>query len=135
MLKKLVYALAGVSLLACSSSEDPYQQTSAALGEQVIYRAHQQWQANNQQLASSAQAFCQGEQTLEQAQDIFLQAQHAWMALQPLLIGPLNEGNRAWQIQFWPDKRNLVERQVKQFLKANAEPNLEIGRASCRERV
>lgn len=125
MLKKLVYALAGVSLLACSSSEDPYQQTSAALGEQVIYRAHQQWQASNQQLASSAQAFCQGEQTLEQAQDIFLQAQQAWMALQPLLIGPLNESNRAWQIQFWPDKRNLVARQVKQFLKANRQPSLE----------
>ena len=125
MLKKLIYAVAGVSLLACSSSDDPYQQTSAALGEQVIYRAHQQWQASNQQLASSAESFCQGEQTLEQAQDGFLQAQHAWMALQPLLVGPLNEGNRAWQIQFWPDKRNLVARQVKQFLKANPELNLE----------
>ena len=125
MFKKIVYALAGVSLLACSNSDDPYQQTSAALGEHVVYRAHQQWQSSNQQLANSAQAFCQGEQTLEEAQGSFLQAQHAWMALQPLLIGPLNEGNRAWQIQFWPDKRNLVEHQVKQFLKANAEPSLE----------
>lgn len=80
---------------------------------------------SNQQLASSAQAFCQGEQTLEQAQEVFLQAQQAWMALQPLLIGPLNEGNRAWQIQFRPDKRNLVARQVKQFLKANPQPSLE----------
>ena len=124
MLKKLVYALAGVSLLACSNSADPYQQTSAALGEQVIYRAHQQWQASNQQLVSSAQAFCQGEQDLAQTRDDFLQAQHAWAALQPLLIGPLNEGNRTWQVQFWPDKKNLVARQVKQFLKANPEPNL-----------
>lgn len=124
MLKKLVYVLASVSLLACSSSDDPYQQTSAALGEQVIYRAHQQWQASNQQLASSAQAFCQGEQSLAQTRDSFLQAQHAWAALQPLLIGPLNEGNRTWQVQFWPDKKNLVARQVKQFLKANPEPSL-----------
>lgn len=124
MLKKIVYALAGVSLLACSNSDDPYQQTSAALGEQVIYRAHQQWQSSNQQLASSAQAFCQGEQDLAQTRDDFLQAQHAWAALQPLLIGPLNEGNRAWQVQFWPDKKNLVARQVKQFLKANPEPDL-----------
>ncbi|QEY60431.1 imelysin [Pseudomonas sp. C27(2019)] len=110
--------------MACSSSQDPYQQTSAALGEQVIYQAHQQWQASNQQLASSAQAFCQAEQSLEQTRADFLQAQHAWAALQPLLIGPLNEGNRAWQVQFWPDKKNLVARQVKQFLKANPEHTL-----------
>ncbi|MDY0415960.1 MAG: imelysin family protein, partial [Pseudomonas sp.] len=124
MLKKLVYALAGVSLLACSSSDDPYQQSSAALGEQVLYRAHQQWQASNQQLVNSAKEFCQGEQNLAQTRDDFLQAQHAWAALQPLLIGPLNEGNRTWQVQFWPDKKNLVARQVKQFLKANPEPTL-----------
>lgn len=124
MLKKLVYALASVSLLACSSSDDPYQQSSAALGEQVLYRAHQQWQASNQQLANSAKEFCQGEQSLAQTRDDFLQAQHAWAALQPLLIGPLNEGNRTWQVQFWPDKKNLVARQVKQFLKANPEPTL-----------
>lgn len=110
--------------MACSSSEDPYQQTSAALGEQVIYQAHQQWQASNQQLVSSAKAFCQAEQSLEQTRADFLQAQHAWAALQPLLIGPLNEGNRAWQVQFWPDKKNLVARQVKQFLKANPEHTL-----------
>jgi len=124
MLKKLVYALASVSLLACSSSDDPYQQTSAALGEQVIYRAHQQWQASNQQLVGSAQEFCQGEQDLAQTRNDFLRAQQAWAVLQPLLIGPLNEGNRAWQVQFWPDKKNLVARQVKQFLKANPEPDL-----------
>ena len=141
MLKKIAYALAGMSLLACSGSGDPYQQTSAALAEQVIYRAHQQWQASNQQLASSAKEFCQGEQDLEQTRADFLQAQQAWAGLQPLLIGPLNEGNRAWQVQFWPDKKNLVARQVKQFLKANPQPDLaavercKIGRASCRERV
>lgn len=124
MLKKIAYALAGMSLLACSGSGDPYQQTSAALAEQVIYRAHQQWQASNQQLASSAKEFCQGEQDLAQTRADFLQAQQAWAGLQPLLIGPLNEGNRAWQVQFWPDKKNLVARQVKQFLKANPQPDL-----------
>ena len=124
MFKKIVYALAGASLLACSSSGDPYQQSSAALGKHVIYSAHQQWQTSNTSLAQTTQAFCQGEQSIEQVQANFLQAQHAWMALQPLLVGPLNEGNRAWQIQFWPDKRNLVARQIKQFLKANPTPSL-----------
>jgi predicted lipoprotein len=35
-----------------------------------------------------------------------------------MLIGPLAEGNRAWQIQFWPDKKNLVGRQVEQLVTA-----------------
>ncbi len=124
MFKKVIYALAGMSLLACSNSDDPYQQTSAVLGEQVIYRAHQDWQASNQQLLSSTEAFCQGEQSLAQIREHFLPAQQAWASLQPVLIGPLNEGNRAWQVQFWPDKKNLVARQVKQFLKANPDAQL-----------
>jgi len=33
-----------------------------------------------------------------------------------LLIGPLAEGNRSWQVQFWPDKKNLVGRQVEQLV-------------------
>lgn len=124
MFKKIVYAVASVSLLACTNSADPYQQTSAALAEQVIYRAHQDWQASNQQLLSSTKEFCQGEQNLAQTREEFLQTQHAWAALQPLLVGPLNEGNRTWQVQFWPDKKNLVARQIKQFLKANPEYTL-----------
>ncbi len=36
--------------------------------------------------------------------------------MQPLLVGPLAEGNRAWQVQFWPDKKNLVGRQVEQLV-------------------
>ena len=107
MFKKVIYALAGMGLLACSNSDDPYQQTSAVLGEQVIYRAHQDLQASNQQLLSSTQAFCQGEQSLAQIRQHFLPAQPAWASLPPVLIGPLNEGNRAWQVKFWPDKKIL----------------------------
>ena len=39
-----------------------------------------------------------------------------------LAFGPLAEGNRAWQIQFWPDKKNLVARQVEALL--NSKPGL-----------
>ncbi|KZX81315.1 imelysin, partial [Alcanivorax sp. HI0011] len=36
--------------------------------------------------------------------------------LQPLMVGPLSEGNRSWQVQFWPDKRNMVARQTESLL-------------------
>ena len=61
-------------------------------------------------------AYCQGKETLDTARADYLHAQKAWAELQPLLIGPLAEGNRSWQVQFWPDKKNLVGRQVEQLV-------------------
>ncbi|EQM70749.1 hypothetical protein L682_32395, partial [Aquipseudomonas alcaligenes OT 69] len=69
-------------------------------------------------LAASALAFCSGKEELDKARADFLVAQKAWAELQPLMVGPLAEGNRAWQVQFWPDKKNLVGRQVEQLVKA-----------------
>ena len=107
--------LLALALSACSPA-DPHQQTSSALASGVLLPAYQQWQQANQQLAASSQAFCQGEADLASARATLLQAQSAWSALQPLLLGPLAEGNRAWQVQFWPDKKNLVARQVESLL-------------------
>ena len=69
-------------------------------------------------MAVSALAYCEGKENLETARADFLHAQKAWAELQPLLIGPLAEGNRSWQVQFWPDKKNLVGRQVEQLVTA-----------------
>ena len=107
--------LLALALSACSPA-DPHQQTSSALASGVLLPAYQQWLQADQQLAASSQAFCQGEADLASARAALLQAQGAWSALQPLLLGPLAEGNRAWQVQFWPDKKNLVARQVESLL-------------------
>jgi predicted lipoprotein len=106
-----------IALGACSP-QDQQAATSAAIAQQVILPTYSRWAEADKQLASSALAFCQGSQDLAQARAAFLAAQKAWAELQPLLIGPLAEGNRAWQVQFWPDKKNLVGRQVEQLLNA-----------------
>ncbi|MES2821311.1 MAG: imelysin family protein [Pseudomonadota bacterium] len=113
----LAVALATLALVACAPS-DPQQRTSAALANGVLLPAYSAWSEADRQLADSAQAFCAGSQDLAPARQAFLGAQSAWAGLQPLLIGPLAEGNRAWQIQFWPDKKNLVQRQVEALLEA-----------------
>lgn len=112
----------GLTLVACAPA-DPYQQVSASLAENLLLPAHRQWAESNQQLAASAQALCAGEQSLREARGHFLAAQQSWAALQPLLVGPMSEGNRSWQVQFWPDKKNLVARQVEQLLQR--QPQLE----------
>ncbi|MCF4996036.1 imelysin [Pseudomonas syringae] len=115
--KLLFTSLAAIALAACSP-QDPQAVTSAAIAKSVILPTYSRWVEADKQLAVSALAYCQGKETLETARADFLHAQKAWAELQPLLIGPLAEGNRAWQVQFWPDKKNLVGRQVEQLVVA-----------------
>lgn len=116
--KLLFTSLAALALGACSP-QDPQAVTSAAIAKQVILPTYSRWVEADRQLAVSALAFCEGKENLDTARADFLHAQKAWAELQPLLIGPLAEGNRSWQVQFWPDKKNLVGRQVEQLVTAN----------------
>lgn len=111
-------ALLALTLSACSPS-DPLQKTSSALASGVLLPAYSNWLSADQQLAVSSQAFCADSADLSATRLAWHNAQSSWSALQPLLVGPLSEGNRAWQVQFWPDKKNLVARQVEALLQKN----------------
>ena len=115
----LAIALFALGLAACSP-QDPQQRASASLADGVLLPAYGAWHQSNQQLAESAKAYCAGSHDLGAAQQAFLADVASWAALQPLLVGPLAEGNRAWQVQFWPDKKNLVQRQVEALLKSKS---------------
>ena len=117
----LAAALLGLLLAGCGA-EDPHSRVSAALTDGVLLPAYAAWAEADRQLADSARAFCAGEQSLEQARAGYLAAHRGWSALQPLQLGPLSENNLAWQVQFWPDKKNLVARQVEALL--NSQPQL-----------
>lgn len=120
--KPLIAALLGLALAGCDQSP-PEARISAALADSVVLPAYRSWLLSNQQLASSAAAFCAGDSALPAARQAFLSAQSAWAGLQPLMVGPLAEGNRAWQVQFWPDKKNLVRRQVEALLSSKPQLN------------
>ena len=117
----LTLALLSLTLTACSPS-DPQQQVSRALTDGVLLPIYSAWSEADRQLATSGQAFCAGQQNLADARQAFASAQSAWAAVQPAAFGPLAEGNRAWQVQFWPDKKNLVARQVEALV--NSKPEL-----------
>jgi predicted lipoprotein len=110
----------GLLLSACAPS-DPFAETSKTLADEVLLTAYTQWAETNRRMAASAIAFCADNEELADAREAFLQAQFAWAGLQPMLVGPMGEGNRAWQVQFWPDKKNLVGRQVTALLKNKPE--------------
>ena len=104
------------TLLTACSPADPQQQVSAALAREVMLPAYAAWAEASRQLADSANGLCSGHQDIAGARQALLADQSRWAALQPLAVGPLSEGNRAWQVQFWPDKKNLVARQVEMLL-------------------
>lgn len=120
--KLLFTSLAALALGACAP-QDPQAQATSALAKQVILPTYSRWVEADRALAASALAFCSGKEDLAKARADFLVAQKAWAELQPLMVGPLAEGNRAWQVQFWPDKKNLVGRQVEQLV--NAKPQID----------
>lgn len=120
--KLLFTSLAAVLLGACSP-QDQQAKTAAALAQQVILPTYSRWVEADRRLAQSALAYCSGQLDLERARADFYAAQKAWAELQPLMVGPLAEGNRTWQVQFWPDKKNLVARQVEQLLDSKPEIN------------
>ena len=120
LLRTAATALIGLLLAGCGV-EDPHVKVSAALTDGVLVPGHAAWSQANARLRQSAEAFCRGEQDLEQARESFLATQRQWAALQPLQVGPLSENNLAWQVQFWPDKKNLVARQVEALLTSQPE--------------
>ena len=112
-MQRLIVLITTLMLAACS---DPRQQVTTQLADQVLLPAHQQWQSRNMTLLDSTRAWCSGDQELASLKQAFHQSQSAWSRLQPLMVGPLSEGNRSWQVQFWPDKRNMVARQTEDLL-------------------
>ena len=123
-MRKTLLALSCLTLAACNPAPDQAS-ISRQLATQQVLPAYQAWLKANQQLSQSASAFCQGSADLAQTRQQLLTVQQHWAALQPLAIGPLSEGNLAWQVQFWPDKKNLVQRQVEALL--SSKPQLTQG--------
>ncbi|MGJ3256689.1 MAG: imelysin family protein [Alcanivorax sp.] len=119
-MQRLIVLITSLTLAACSN---PRQEVTTQLADQVLLPAHQQWQSRNAALLDSTRAWCSGEQPLASLEQAFHQTQSAWSRLQPLMVGPLSEGNRSWQVQFWPDKRNMVARQTEDLLNEFADLN------------
>ena len=110
----LVSVAVSVLLTACSN---PRQEVTVRLANDVLLPAHQQWRDSNAALKDSADTYCADPQaSTDGLKAAFYQAQSRWSYLQPLMVGPLSEGNRSWQVQFWPDKRNMVIRQTETLL-------------------
>ncbi|MBT2773063.1 imelysin family protein [Halomonas sp. ISL-60] len=78
-------------------------------------------------LETSAARFCQGPDAAlrQRLENDWLSAYQAWQAVRFIQFGPVEQNSRGWQLQFWPDRKNLVGRKVNGWLKAADAPDAE----------
>ena len=118
--------LAGyLSIIVCVllNGCEPVAPENAWLGEvnRILDRQYQGLKTEASLLAASAETFCQhpsaaNETIAKQVQLSWQQANLAWMRVQGINTQALLTDNRAWYFQFWPDRKNITQKQVEALL-------------------
>lgn len=113
------WLLVGGLMLLCACTPPPEQNLLNDTAQAALLPAHRDFALAAQQLAQASQAFCQApdEAGLSANRGAWQHSATAWSALQLKSFGPLTEDNISWQIQFWPDRKNLVARKLEGLLK------------------
>ncbi len=119
----LASSLAASPLMAADASGADYQTADyRKQWHSDIYTGYQNLATQSQVLANQATTYCQATSAegLEQTKQAWLDAFLAWQQVRFVDFGPVEQGNRAWQFQFWPDPKNLVARKASYLLKDDA---------------
>lgn len=119
----LVSSLAAAPLMAADVNSADYR----AQWHTDIHAGYQNLATQGQALASQANAYCEAPSAkgLEQTKQAWLDAFLAWQQVRYVDFGPVEQENRAWQFQFWPDPKNLIARKATYLLKGEAAINPE----------
>ncbi|GGE56431.1 hypothetical protein GCM10011533_06140 [Streptosporangium jomthongense] len=119
----LTLALAATPLLAADSSHIDHRTTDYRQQWHTDIRAgYQKLAAQGQALAQQSETYCRAPSAngLEQTKQAWLEAFLAWQKVRFVDFGPVEQDNRAWQFQFWPDPKNLVARKASYLIKDEA---------------
>lgn len=128
---RIIAAVISVGVLSgavyyASSTDSTYKGIVASNGQQQVYQLEKQFSL---QFLSSAKnlhimisQYCQAKSTmsLDQVQSAWLDSIKAWMPLQGQAKGPKEAVSLGWNIQFWPDKKNITGRKMEQILQDKA---------------
>lgn len=116
MLRLILAAALAVAPVAARAEPD-HRAVAARVLEAVILPRVDAFADATARLAEAAPAECRATDAVV-LRKRFHQAWDAWMAIQHLRLGPLEEENRAFAIAFWPDERGAIGRTVARVLAA-----------------
>lgn len=126
----MIASLRRLSLLACALLATPLSfatdfSTPREMWHGAVELQYAELSAASERLETSVARFCQApdEVLRQRLENDWLSAYQAWQAVRFIQFGPIELNSRGWQLQFWPDRKNLVGRKVGVWLKATDAPD------------
>ena len=116
-----------VATPALALDDADYSDAVAATAKSTIIPSYQAFGETAKEMQTRLEALCKApaDDTLEAAQQQFAALATAWARIQYISFGPIFEHQRAFRIEYWPDKRNVVGRQLAEVLKKQEHAALE----------
>lgn len=123
MLKTLIAAAAALLIPAAAQAAPDLAPAMETLLEQHIQPRHARFHDAAAALHTRAQAFCAapGEDTLTAVRGAYGAAMDGWAGLQHLTVGPIGDFERRFRLEFWPDDRNVLGRELSRLLQDKPE--------------
>jgi predicted lipoprotein len=108
-----------VATPAMALEDADYSAAVAATAKSTIIPGYQAFGDAAKEMQGRLDALCKapGGDTLKAAQQQFAALTAAWARIQYISFGPIFDHQRAFRIEYWPDKRNVVGRQLTEVLK------------------
>jgi predicted lipoprotein len=120
-----ILLLAATPALALEDAD--YSAAVAATAKNAIIPAYQSFGESAKDLQGGLDTLCKSpdEAALQQARQEFGAVASSWAKIQYISFGPIFEHQRAFRIEYWPDKRNVVGRQLAEVLEKQDEAALD----------
>jgi predicted lipoprotein len=108
-----------VATPALALEDADYSAAVAATAKGTVIPGYQAFGEAATEMQTRLEALCRapGDEPLTAAQHQFAALATAWARIQYITFGPIFEHQRAFRIEYWPDKRNVVGRQLAEVLK------------------
>ena len=119
MIRALIASVLLLTARPALALEDAdYSAAVTATAQGVIIPAYQALGRAAEDLRADLDALCKAPDaaTLNQARARFAEIAAAWARVQFISFGPISEHQRGFRIEYWPDKRNVVGRQLADVL-------------------
>jgi predicted lipoprotein len=112
---------------ALALQDGDYAAAVTATAKSEIIPSYQALEQSTESLRSALDTLCEApsDASLGEARKQFAAAALAWARIQFISFGPVSEHQRAFRIEYWPDKRNVVGRQIAEVLKKQDEAALQ----------
>ncbi|HJT11186.1 MAG TPA: imelysin family protein [Dongiaceae bacterium] len=103
---------------AMALEDADYSAAVTATAKSAIIPGYQAFGEAAKEMQTRLGALCKSptNETLKEAQQQFAALTVAWARIQYISFGPIFEHQRAFRIEYWPDKRNVVGRQLAEVL-------------------